>query len=92
MKNYGTKYRPLFTCDNNSALWGQTFEGLEIKNPKELLNLPKDTAIIICNVFYREIESQLREMGVQNRVLFFNDEYMPTFYFDRYDASKRQAI
>lgn len=60
MKNYGEKYPPLFTCDNNKKIWGQTFEGLEIKNPECLKDVPSDTAIFICNVFYREIEEQLR--------------------------------
>ena len=38
--------------------------------------------VLICNIYYREIEAQLRELGVEN-IGFFNDEYMPSFYFDR---------
>lgn len=90
MKNYGKDYPPLYTCDNNSALWGQQFEGLEIKNPEELKHLPEDTVIFICNIYYREIEAQLRQMGVQNPIEFFNDEYMPTFHFSRIDAVTRK--
>lgn len=91
MKNYGTKYPPLFTCDNNKALWGSEFEGLEIRSPEELKNLPSETAIFICNIYYREIEAQLREMGIVNPIEFFNDEYLPTFHFDRIDAVTRQS-
>lgn len=83
MKCYGEKYPPLFTCDNNSSLWGTEFCGLEVKPPESLKNLPEDCAVLICNIYYREIEKQLREMGIRNPVEFFNDEYMPTFYFDR---------
>lgn len=83
MKCYGEKYPPLFTCDNNTKLWGTSFCGLEVKNPESLKELPEDCAIFICNVYYREIEQQLRDMGVKNPIEFFNDEYMPTFYFDR---------
>lgn len=83
MKCYGKKYPPLFTCDNNKNLWGTEFEGLEVKSPEVLKNLPKDCSIFICNVYYNEIEKQLRDMGVENDIEFFNDEYMPTFYFDR---------
>ena len=83
MKCYGEKYPPLFTCDNNETLWGSVFEGLEVKEPRCLMNLPSDCAIFICNIYYREIEAQLRQMGVENPVEFFNDEYMPTFHFDR---------
>lgn len=82
MKCYGEKYPPLFTCDNNPKLWGTMFEGLEVKDPEELKKLPKDCCVVICNIYYREIEAQLREMGVEN-IGYFNDEYMPSFYFDR---------
>lgn len=83
MKCYGEQYTPLFTCDNNSALWGTTFCGLEVKNPECLQSLPEDCVVLICNIYYREIEKQLRDMGLPNTIAFFNDEYMPTFYFDR---------
>lgn len=91
MKNFGEAYRPLFTCDNNPALWGQEFEGLEIRDPKCLKDLPEDTAIFICNIYYREIEEQIRGMGLKNPVEFFNDEYMPSFHFDRIDATTRRS-
>lgn len=90
MKNYGDKYPPKFTCDNNATLWGQQFEGLEIKNPECLKELPEATAIFICNMYYREIEEQLREMGIKNPIEYFSDEYMPSFYFDRLDVEKRE--
>ena len=83
MKCYGEQYPPLFTCDNNRSLWGSDFCGLEVRPPKSLLELPKDCAIFICNIYYREIERQLRDLGVENPIEFFNDEYMPSFYFDR---------
>ena len=82
MKCYGKKYPPLFTCDNNPKLWGTEFEGLEVKDPKELNNLPENSGVIICNIFYREIEEQLRSMGITD-IGRFNDEYMPSFYFYR---------
>ena len=83
MKCYGEKYVPMFTCDNNSKLWGTTFCGLEVKPPEQLKELPPDCAIFICNIYYREIEKQLRDMDIKNPIEFFNDEYMPSFYFDR---------
>ena len=83
MKCYGEKYPPLFTCDNNSAIWGSEFCGLMVKDPESLRDLPENCAIFICNIYYREIEEQLRKMGVANPIEFFNDEYMPSFYFGR---------
>lgn len=80
--NYGDKYPALFTCDNNSARWGEDFFGLEIKSPEALKDVPPNTGIFICNMYYREIEAQLRDMGITN-IEYFNDEYMPTFKMDR---------
>ena len=90
MKCYGQEYPPLYTCDNNRNLWETEFCGLTVKNPECLKELPKDTAIFICNIYYREIEKQLRDMGLQNPIAFFNDEYMPTFYFDRLTGEGRK--
>lgn len=87
MKCYGEQYPPLFTCDNNPKLWDTEFEGLTVKNPEELRNLPDDCGVYICNIYYREIETQLREMGIKN-IEYFNDEYMPTFYFDRLEREE----
>lgn len=83
MKCYGEQYPPLYTCDNNQSLWNTEFCGLAVKSPEALKELPARTAVFICNIYYREIEAQLREMGIQNPIEFFNDEYMPSFYFDR---------
>lgn len=82
MKCYGAKYPPLFTCDNNPKFWDTEFEGLPVKNPEELKKLPADSGVIICNIFYKEIAAQLRSMGIEN-IGYFNDEYMPSFYYDR---------
>ena len=87
MKCYGEQYPPLFTCDNNPKLWDTEFEGIMVKNPEELRNLPDDCGVYICNIYYREIEIQLREMGIKN-IEYFNDEYMPTFYFDRLEREE----
>ena len=83
MKCYGEKYPPLFTCANNPSSWGTNFCGLEVKPPESLQELPEDCAVFICNIYYREIEEQLREMGIRNPVEYFNDEYLPTFHLDR---------
>ena len=82
MKCYGEKYPPLFTCDNNPKLWGTSFCGLEVRPPEALKELPDGCGVLICNIYYREIEKQLRELDVKN-IGFFNDEYMPSFHFDR---------
>jgi sugar phosphate isomerase/epimerase len=91
MKCYGEDYPPLFTCDNDRSIWGTTFEGLEVKSPEALRELPDDCAIFICNTFYDEIKEQLVEMGITNPIEYFNDENMPSLYLDRFDSSKREV-
>lgn len=82
MKCYGEKYPPLFTCDNNPGVWGTEFCGLEVKSPDSLQGISDDCGVFICNIYYREIEKQLQDMGIKN-IEFFNDEYMPSYFFDR---------
>lgn len=89
MKCYGEKYHPLFTCDNNSDIWGTKFAGLDVKSPEELKNIPDDCAIFICNIYYVEIKKQLGDLGIKNPIEFFNDEYLPLFHFDRIDTTSR---
>lgn len=91
MKCYGDEFPPLFTCDNNRERWGERFEGLEIRPPESLKELPPDCAIFICNIYYREIEGQLRKMGICNPIEYFNDEYMPSYYYDRLEEWKGEA-
>ncbi len=88
MKCYGKKYPPLFTCDNNAGLWGSVFCGLSVKPPESLKSLPEGCGIFICNIYYREIKEQLYSMGITENIEFFNDEYMPSFYFDRLEVRK----
>lgn len=83
MKCYGDEFPPLFTCDNDKRRWGEQFEGLEIKPPETLKELPSECAIIICNIYYKEIRQQLRDMNIQNPIEYFNDEYMPSYYLDK---------
>ena len=83
LKCYGEKYPPLFTCDNNKSLWDTDFCDIKVKSPEELKKLPDDCAIFICNVYYSEIERQLREMGLKNPIERFNDEYLPEYHFTR---------
>jgi len=78
MMDYGDKYRPLFTCDNNRSRWGEEFCGLTIEPPEMLLDLPEDTGIFICNEYYTEIREQLESMGVKSGIEYFSDRYPNT--------------
>ena len=89
LESYGEQYPPLFTCDNNKALWGTEVAGLPVKSPEALRELPGDCAIFICNIYYREIEQQLREMGLPNPVEFFNDECPPRLHVSKVTEKDR---
>ncbi|MCI9485419.1 MAG: hypothetical protein HFI64_00310 [Lachnospiraceae bacterium] len=79
---YGEAFPPLFTCDNDKAHWGEHFEGLEIRPPEALKQLPADCAVFICNIYYKEIKNQLCEMRIQNPIEYFSDEFMPSYVND----------
>ena len=74
LRIFGGEKKPLFICDNDQRLWGSYIEGIEVKPPRALKEIKKETAIFICNMYYQEIEQQLREMGLENPMEFYTDE------------------
>ena len=65
MKKWGSRYRPVFLVDNDENKRGRSRMGIEIKSPKALLEISAEKRhLIICSFYYKEIEKQLREMGV----------------------------
>ncbi len=66
MKIYGEQCRPEFVVDNDSMKWDTMKNGIEIKNPRELLKIePDNCVIVICNIYYDVIANQLVEMGIE---------------------------
>lgn len=90
VKCYGKEFPPLFTCDNDKKRWGEWFEGVEIRSPEALREIAPDCAIFICNIYYKEIENQLRQMGICNPIEYFNDEYMPSYHFNKLEYWKEE--
>ena len=67
MKYYGKVCEPVAILDNSKSKWGTRKNGLEICSPQILLQEDKEQIqIVICNIFFLEIEEQLREMGIDN--------------------------
>ncbi len=65
MKKWGRRYKPSFLVDNDESKWGRMRQGIEIKSPQEIIKIPeKKRRLIICSFYYKEIEKQLREMGI----------------------------
>lgn len=82
MKRFGKKYPPAFLVDNNPEKWGTRKCGIEVRNPVEILSVPAGRRkLFLCNVYYKQIEQQLKGMGiteyciyVQNRDWILEDE------------------
>lgn len=65
LKKYGKQYSPSFVVDNDPNKWGKLYEGFMVCEPQVLLKIPKEQLhLIICNIYYREIEKQLAKMGI----------------------------
>lgn len=74
MEVWGKKYPPAFIVDNYDKRWGTTLEGIEVKKPEAILEVPaQERLVLICNMFYNEMKKQLSGMGVEYQ--FYCDEY-----------------
>jgi lipopolysaccharide cholinephosphotransferase len=68
------RYKPDFYVDNDQSKWEKERNGISIKSPKSLLNVPKDKLhLIICNNYFREIGQQLRDMGIDEYYIYVED-------------------
>lgn len=71
MKKWGNRYHPAFTVDNDENKWGRSRQGVEIREPKAILEVPPEKRrLIICSFYYKEIQKQLQEMGVQDYQIY----------------------
>lgn len=67
MKKWGGRYRPDFLVDNDENKWGRQRMGIPVKSPKEILDIPKEKRrLIICSFYYKEIQKQLQNMGIED--------------------------
>ncbi len=75
MAHYGNKYTPTFLVDNDKNKWGSYRHGIEIKSPEALLEVLQGTLrLIICNIHYKEIEKQLKEMGIDDCRIYVQEK------------------
>lgn len=73
MEAFGEKYPPVFLVDNNSKIWGEKRLGLEVKNPKAILEIPEEQrSVWICNMYYEAVALQLDRMGICYNYYFDN--------------------
>lgn len=75
MKKHGKTHRPIFLVDNDKEKWGTKRQGIEIRNPSDILNIPeKNLHLIICSVYYRNIEQQLKSMRVSRYKIYVQEK------------------
>lgn len=75
LQNEGKKYRPIFLVDNDKRKWGSKLNGIEIKAPAELKKMDfEHSQVIICSIYYKEIEQQLIEMGIENYYFYIQNK------------------
>lgn len=75
MQKHGKMYPPVFLLDNDSEKWGTRRQGIEIKSPDNLLMIAEDKLhLIICSVYYRDIEEQLCSMGISRYKIYVQDK------------------
>ncbi len=71
MKKWGNKHRPEYVADNDSYKWGRARKGIEIISPADILKIPENKRhIIITSVYYKEIEKQLSNMGINDTHIY----------------------
>lgn len=75
MKKYGRAYPPAFLVDNDPKKWGTVRQNIDIKRPQDILRIAASKRhVIICSIYYREIEKQLHEMGVREYKVYVQDK------------------
>lgn len=65
MNVWGKQYPPAFMVDNLKQRWGTLVEGIEVRKPEAILEIPEEERLVlICNVYYSAVKQQLNNMGV----------------------------
>ncbi|MBE5865440.1 MAG: hypothetical protein E7292_04385 [Lachnospiraceae bacterium] len=74
MCNWAEEYPPYCMIDNNKDNWGKEFFGVPILSPDSILEIPEEERnVFICNMYYAQIATQLKGMGVAYE--YYNDNY-----------------
>lgn len=73
---------PLFIVDNNSAIWGEQIENIEICDPQKLAELEKEDIVYITCSNKEKIYNQIKEYGIAEKNIKIIDswhQYMPQY-------------
>ena len=83
MEKYGKAYCPKYIIDSNPQKWGMEKYGIIIGSQEILRRVSMNKIhLIICNIYYREIEKQLEEWGINEYYLYIqNRDWLNTILF-----------
>lgn len=81
------KYNICFFCDNSKIKIGKYFCNLKIIDPQSLCDY-KDNKIIIASMYYDEISTQLKNMGLEQIYIFSYCDGNDRTYNKRYSIDK----
>lgn len=89
-------YEIIGFVDNNSRQWGKFYGDMDRKiySPDEAISLTYDV-IIICSIYFEEIQTQLFEMGItRKKIITYKDVEMEfvSFLCEKYKNSKDDEI
>lgn len=77
LSSFGIK--AAFFCDNNSELWSQNIQGLDVISPEELrIQYCDDYLIQIGSSYEKEIEKHLFNMGITNYITYSEAKFRLT--------------
>jgi FlaA1/EpsC-like NDP-sugar epimerase len=66
LRVFGEEYPPCFAVDNNEKRWGSQVQGVPVKSPDAILDVPaEERNVVVCCMYYDSIDAQLDEMGVE---------------------------
>ena len=86
LENHLTDYEITAFIDSDSQKWGGQIDNISIHPPSDLSSLDFDTVIVGSSMGFREIQSQLLELGYSGHI---ENSYVSTIHFARIYFLKR---
>ncbi len=71
---YGEKVNIDFLIDNNPENCKKTYRGIPVIMPEKVKEMGDSTILISSTLYYKDIEKQLKEMGIKNYFVFAHIE------------------
>lgn len=71
LDNVEESFLPEWIVDNDKNKWGKKVKGIRVENPESLKKVDKsEQYVVICSIYYKEIEKQLKKLGISNYYIY----------------------